>query len=365
MVCSQEKVRNKMDRKETRESGIELLRILAMMGVVILHYNSSGMGKAFSLVQNNSVNQFCLYLFESLCICGVNIFILISGYFLSTTQKRSFCKIVELFLQVILFKAAFYFMSVVIGINSLTLKDFLYNILPNNYYVILYAALYAISPYVNIVIQKLQKEEMIRFTVLCLIVFSGWSFGVDLLENVFAVGLTGLSTIGIYGSQEGYTIVNFLVLYLVGACLKKFEDNKVKNVVMIPCTIGLLAVVFICSIGEHLLGLEKCVTWNYNNPLLILLSVGWFLIFKNMKIKSKVINELAKASFTCFLFHGAFLQFIVNEKIVNGSLIILIFHMILTSVILYLISYVVFKIYSLCTGWMLWALKPILDRVPM
>lgn len=256
-------------------------------------------------------------------------------------------------------------MSVMTGINVLTVEELIYNLLPNNYYVILYSVLYIISPYVNTMIQNMKKEELCKLTITCLMLFSVWSFAVDFFENSLSVDLTGLSTIGVYGSQEGYTIVNFVVLYLVGACLKKFEDNKVKNVVMIPCTIGLLAVVFICSIGEHMFGLDKCVTWNYNNPLLILLSVGWFLIFKNMKIKSKVINELAKASFTCFLFHGAFLQFIVNEIILNGSLIILIFHMILTSVILYLISYVVFKIYSLCTGWMLRALKPTLDRVPM
>lgn len=354
-----------MNKKETRESGIELLRIFAMLGIILLHYNSPIMGKAFIFVRPNSSNEYLLYFMESLGICGVNLFILISGYFLCATQKRSFSKLFELFLQVVLFKAAFYFMSVIMGNNAFTVKELIYNLLPKNYYVILYSVLYIISPYVNTMIQNMKKVELRKLTITCLMLFSVWSFAVDFFENSLSVNLTGLSTIGLYGSQEGYTIVNFVVLYLVGACLKKYEDNKVKNVVLIPCTIGLLAVVFICSIGENMFGLDKCVTWNYNNPLLILLSVGWFLIFKNMKIKSKVINELAKASFTCFLFHGAFLHFIVNEKIVNGSLIILIFHMILTSVILYLISYVVFKIYSLCTGWMLRALKPTLDRVPM
>lgn len=35
-------------KKGTRESGIELLRILAIMGVVVLHYND---GRAFNYVE--------------------------------------------------------------------------------------------------------------------------------------------------------------------------------------------------------------------------------------------------------------------------------------------------------------------------
>lgn len=101
------KERNNMNKKETRESGIELLRIFAMLGIILLHYNSPIMGKAFDFVDPNSSNEYLLYFMESLGICGVNLFILISGYFLCATQKRSFSKLFELFLQVVLFKAAF------------------------------------------------------------------------------------------------------------------------------------------------------------------------------------------------------------------------------------------------------------------
>ena len=33
-----------MDKRRDRESNIELLRILAMLGVIILHYNNRDMG---------------------------------------------------------------------------------------------------------------------------------------------------------------------------------------------------------------------------------------------------------------------------------------------------------------------------------
>ena len=59
--------------KKTRNSNIELLRILTMLGVVLLHYN--GM-EAFAAVAEGSVNQYILLLLESVCIGAVNLFIL-------------------------------------------------------------------------------------------------------------------------------------------------------------------------------------------------------------------------------------------------------------------------------------------------
>lgn len=37
--------------KDRRNSSIELLRILSMLGVVILHYNNAGMGDGFCYVR--------------------------------------------------------------------------------------------------------------------------------------------------------------------------------------------------------------------------------------------------------------------------------------------------------------------------
>lgn len=44
---------------KTRHSGIELLRILAMIGVVVLHYNGNGEG--LELSQSVPVNNWILY----------------------------------------------------------------------------------------------------------------------------------------------------------------------------------------------------------------------------------------------------------------------------------------------------------------
>lgn len=47
-----------------RNSSVELLRILAIIGVIILHYNNSMVGGGFEYVEEASINQ--LYFFQKI-----------------------------------------------------------------------------------------------------------------------------------------------------------------------------------------------------------------------------------------------------------------------------------------------------------
>lgn len=98
-----------------RNSSIELLRILSMIGVVILHYNNSSAGAAFKFVKEGSINQFYLYFTENMFVCAVNLFILSSAYFLAIKNQRKFVKIMELIIQVIAFNVVFYMVGVAGG----------------------------------------------------------------------------------------------------------------------------------------------------------------------------------------------------------------------------------------------------------
>lgn len=349
--------------KNTRESGIELLRIFAMMGVVILHYNNVNMGQALALATEGSINQYIVYFFENLSVCGVNIFILISGYYMCKSQKRMASKVFELFLQVILFKIAFYILSVYIGMNIFSIRDLVINAMPNNYYVILYCALFIISPYINIVLTRLSKAQLKNMVICLFVLFSVWTIIFDIIQNVFQISSFGLSTVGMYGTQEGYTIVNFILVYIIGAYIRICEKEHIDKRLLYIGVACILALITVMSILEHKMGYASIVTWNYNNPLVIILSAGWFIIFKNIHFRSRVINELAKGSFTCFLVHGALLQYLNIPNYINGNIIKLVLHVILCSAGLYVLSYIVYKIYSLCTDWFIKLVSPAINRI--
>ena len=53
-----------MADSKKRESNIELLRIVLMLGVIILHYNNSSIGGAFEFTANMPVSKLVLYFFD-------------------------------------------------------------------------------------------------------------------------------------------------------------------------------------------------------------------------------------------------------------------------------------------------------------
>lgn len=76
-----------MDNRRDRESNIELLRILAMLGVIILHYNNPSVG-GVSFVKHGSLNYWFLNIVESIFVCAVNLFMIVSAYFMASSNKR-------------------------------------------------------------------------------------------------------------------------------------------------------------------------------------------------------------------------------------------------------------------------------------
>lgn len=335
------------------------------MAVVILHYNNNGIGGGLSLVAPGSMNEKCMFAVENLFVCAVNLFVLISAYFLAVSQKRKLEKVVEMLIQVITFRCVFYFIDVLCG-TPFSFRSFVSKLLPSNYYVILYLALYVISPYINIVFDKLEKRQRIKFVLLCFLVFSVYSYAVDIIETVGHAQTGGLSPVGILGSQYGYTIVNFVLIYLIGAYIRH-EGIKLG---FKSCIVGILlcsTIMFFTSNIESIYGLNR-VTWYYNNPIVIVMSALFFLLFKEFRINSRVVNELAKAAFTCYIFHGDFmLLFGIPgiEKATSSSVVIMLVHQALTAVSLYLVSYVIYKAYSPVSRQIMRLIVPICDKVDL
>lgn len=77
---------------KTRKSNIELLRIISMILIVLVHTNYFLFGSVIGdEIEQASLRSFGRILFEQLCIIGVNVFVLISGYFgIRPTKKKFF-----------------------------------------------------------------------------------------------------------------------------------------------------------------------------------------------------------------------------------------------------------------------------------
>ena len=74
---------------KTRQSNLELLRILSMCGIVFIHYVGAELGGAVIVGTFPSFSWFFVHFFSSFFIPLVNCFVLISGYFMVKGQTFS------------------------------------------------------------------------------------------------------------------------------------------------------------------------------------------------------------------------------------------------------------------------------------
>ena len=208
--------------KAERQSNIELLRILASMAVIILHYINPNAGGALLYVKTQGgVNEAVMRLLESLFANAVNLFIMIMGYFMCQSQKRDLWKPIELIVQTSFICGSLQVAAIIWSGQSLSIETLAKAFVPRNYFVILYCCVYVISPYINILIDSLSKRILKLMVTTIMIVFCAYPTLVDAVGNITGFDTAGLSSIGLYGSQWGYTIVNFVIMYIMGVYVRK------------------------------------------------------------------------------------------------------------------------------------------------
>lgn len=339
------KMKSMTSTKPERESGIELLRILALFGVVVLHFNSA----ALPFTEPNSSNRLMLFSTECIFICAVNLFMLISGYFMCTSQRRSIVKILELFVMLYAVKIGLTALS---QFSSHTFNPKAYISVPNNYFLILYSTVYLISPYVNITLKKLNHRQLTIMMILLLSLFSIWNIGCDLLGEIRGEEFNGLTTIGMYGAQQGFTVVNFLLCYIVGAYLRITEiDKKITTSKLFLLLLLCIGIIFLWSLfNERVQGIGLRSAWEYCNPFVILEAVLSFCLFKRLHFHSKWVNRIAKSSFMCFLFHQRLLNTIPYEMWVKKSTISLFLHGLCSILAIVIICWILYTVYHLITA---------------
>lgn len=334
-----------MKVSNARKSNFELLRIISILGVIMLHYINANMGGGLKYVVEGSVNYYVLLFIVSINACAVNLFVLLTGYFMCENNTRVIRKPMELVIQVMLFSFALYILKCVVGNTAFGIKGMISSLIPTNYFVILYVVLYIISPYINIVINNLNAKSLLCMVVVCVIALAVYPTLVDVFDVITNTTHNGLSSIGLYGSQSGYTIVNFILMYLIGALIKK-RDIKINIAIKIVAFIINGVIITIWSV------FDQQTAWEYCNPLVIIEAILLFLCFKDINIKNnKVVNSISSSVFSVFLLHTFFLRYIKIEEAVNYSVPLMLVHIICSSVGILFICYLVHLVYSTIMRW--------------
>lgn len=281
-----------------RDSNFELLRCVIMMMVIVLHFNHASMGGALRFIQPNSSGYFILHFFESISIPAVNCFVILYGYFDSRKNTRVIRKPILLILSVIGYNLLFYFFGVASGIYVFSLRSFVSQFIPANYYVILYATLFLVSPYLNVILLKLSKIKFEQMLGLFIILFSLLPTFTDTVFDLLNINqIIGVSPVGLNGADAGYTIINFILLYLIGGYISRYYESKRSFLFYFGLYLISAVLIFIMSLFTE-------TAWNYSNIVVILEAVALVLAFQKINLGSiKWINGISKTTFGIYLIH--------------------------------------------------------------
>lgn len=332
-----------LKNENNRNSSIELLRILLMGGVIFLHY-IGGNGQLLNNANYESGIYYLLILINSVFVCAVDVFILISGFYSCESNKINLNKLIQLLVQVIVFQMIFSMCIPLIKGENITIVKVLYNIIPKNYYVTLYVSLTMLSPFLNIFISKLSRNTYKKFLTLIILLFLMEPTLAEIIEGLKGTTIYGISTIGILGAEWGYTIVTFVCLYFIAAYIRlygPFWRNK-WNLAIWSVS---LCILFVWKLVELKIG-NSIGAEHYMNPVLVINSLTVFEFFRHFDFKSRFINWMAKGCFTVFILHGSIIPYFNVLKYLNDGILTFIAFWIMSVVQIFIICDFIGLIYT-------------------
>ena len=278
-----------------RQSNFELLRILAIVSVVVSHISWHGFSTpshAYSYIDGivNRVILQCL----NIGSLGVDIFIMISGFFLIKSSKGIDLKKIMNLIAIVWFYSVVIYLILGPGISG-AWSEILHAILPitygSNWFVTVYIITYLLSPYINKSLMFCDEKEKRKKIFLILIgtMLFFWSF-----THTFLMTECFASDVPI-----------FLMLYIIGGYLRLY-GQEYSTRILTTCFIVLSLIWILLPILANLSGIlyvQEHITYFYakNSLLTISISAVCVLLFSKLRITSAWINRIAKYAFPIYL----------------------------------------------------------------
>lgn len=286
------------DKKRlTRSSNIELFRIIIMLIIVAHHYViNSGLLTIVETQQNLKFRDVFLLIFGWGGKTGINCFVLITGYFMCTSNitVRKFCKLIgERYFYSIVIWGVF----LVVGYEIFSMKMFLKVIFPffsvTNNFTGCFLLFYLFIPFLNLLIDAINEKQHLSLIGLCVFVYT-------ILPSIFKADVS-------FNYVTWFIVLYFIAAYLRLYPKRWFNNRKLWGVLSVASLIvSWLSVIVFAYLGIKLEkpGIEYFEVADSNKLLAVVTAVSLFMFFKNLKIKnSKFINTIAASTFGVFLIH--------------------------------------------------------------
>lgn len=302
--------------KKMRKSNIELLRILCTLMVISLHMLNPAIigGIKYAKASGSFLAWGATNWLFCFSITAVDIFILISGYFMIDNDKRKIGKAINLFFVCSVYSVVKYVSLHLANGVPMEVKYLLQNIFPKSYYVFLYCTLYVISPYLNRMVRGMSRQSYRRLIIVGFVLFCLWPTIIDSYKNLTGSKVIEVFTIARDGNGSGFTLINFMYIYLLGGYLKKYPivfRNAGMKYLELAAALGCSLINCAVTMAVPKLGGTGGLL-GYDTALVVIQAAALFDFFTRIDVgSSSVINFVAKSSFGIFLLHTTVIRMIM------------------------------------------------------
>jgi surface polysaccharide O-acyltransferase-like enzyme len=292
--------------KKERDSGIELLRVFAMLLVIGVHAFSYGGFYAEARAVGGHVAAAAL-LMKLATRAAVNIFVIITGYFMVRAPfdpKKNLRRAGGIYQKMLVYSVVLTAVFLVLGpacwvdrgtqfsLLQVVLKGLTPVTSQTWYFLTDYLLLCLLVPFVNLALQKLTKRQ---YTALALGLFafmSVWMTLVHVLPFRRVIEPFGYSDL-----VGGKQVFHFLFIYVIGGWLGRFcEPRKRPQPLWLCAALGTVLLNYLLFTRLPSSCGFQGVAGDYANPLLVLNAVCLLLFFKDLHFKSRIVNALGGAT---------------------------------------------------------------------
>ncbi len=236
---------------------------------------------------------------------GVNVFVLISGYYLIESKSGiSLQKIFKFVFQILFFSLLFFAVFSLLGYGDLSIKSIIKVCFPITFsawwFASAYFVLYLLHPFLNKLLHSLSKAAYQKLIVLLVAMWS-------VIPTLWAIIPTLTTT-----SFQSNSLLWFITVYAIAGYIRLYGLSS-KFTPKHYCIFGLIitALTYSSTIFYTLLtgrweSFSSYITCLYGQEKIpvLLMAVCLFMIFATLKMKyHKWINVLACASFGVYLIH--------------------------------------------------------------
>lgn len=295
-----------------RNSNIELLRIIAMTFITAHHLALWGYFSSFT-GHDLQLNTIWLQFLESFGKIGVDLFMLITGYF-ALEPKPTLTKVVQLTNKVRFYTVGLLIILVSAGLVDPGIKGILSSIFPTlrfmYWFISFYVIIYIFSGHLSKYFKQLSQSAAINFVALNILIFM-------ILPTFFDSQVSQLTDL---------ITIFFVGLYLrrFGISTKFIELLKFATIITLIMIFGTiiandLAGVYLSK--SHLISNAPRLIMSGSSPLALVFAIVIFVIALELKPKSNYfINWLSSSALVIYLIqdNGLF-RFILWHKIVTIS----------------------------------------------